>query len=293
MRIQEGYIDFKNYKTYYRITNPQAKKYPLLFLHGGPGSTHNYFEVFDEIAEELDRPLVMYDQIGCGKSSMDLDSSNFNQEFWTQELENLREKLKLENIHILGQSWGGMLALSYCIDKKPIGLESLILSSTLSSAKLWKEEQYRRISYMEKEKQEIIKKAEENDDYDNPLYKEVVDEFMEKYCASSPKESDPECLRRNKNAGRIAYIKAWGQNEFMPTGTLSDFDYTDKLSEIKVPSLITSGSMDLSSPYISKILFDNIENSKWELFQYSRHMPFIDERKKYLKVLIAWLDNFK
>ena len=67
MEIKEGYIPFLDYKTYYRIVNPKGKKTPLLMLHGGPGSTHNAFELFDSLALEDDRPIIMYDQIGCGK----------------------------------------------------------------------------------------------------------------------------------------------------------------------------------------------------------------------------------
>lgn len=68
MEIKEGKIAFKGFETYYRIAHPNGKKPPLLLLHGGQGSTHNYFEVLDSLAVQDDRPLVMYDQIGCGES---------------------------------------------------------------------------------------------------------------------------------------------------------------------------------------------------------------------------------
>ena len=75
MEIREGYMPFMGYQTYYRMVGTQTgNKKPLILLHGGPGSTHNYFEVLDRLAEEDGRQLVMYDQIGCGESYVEAGS---------------------------------------------------------------------------------------------------------------------------------------------------------------------------------------------------------------------------
>lgn len=120
--IKEGRMAFKGFETYYRITHPEGKKAPLLLLHGGPGSTHNYFEGFDKLAEDLDRPIIMYDQIGCGESATPGHTELYNAEVWMDELESLREHLGLKKVHILGQSWGGMLAISYMMEREPKGV---------------------------------------------------------------------------------------------------------------------------------------------------------------------------
>ncbi len=291
MEIREGKMPFKGFETYYRIVNPNGKKTPIILLHGGPGSTHNYFEVLDYIAFEDDRPFVMYDQIGCGQSFIEGHPELFNADVWMDELMALREHLGLDEVHILGQSWGGMLAIWYAIEKKPKGVKSFILSSTLSSAKLWKQEQYRRISYMPQELRDAIKKADETNNYESEEYLAALDVFMESYCAGKFTEDDPECLTRPKKAGTEAYIVGWGQNEFTPTGTLSHYEFTDRLHEIKEPCLITSGQIDLCSPYIAKTMYDGIEHSEWELFAYSRHMPYVEENEKYAKVLKEWLNK--
>ena len=291
MKITEGYMPFEGFKTYYRIVGEATEgKKPLVLLHGGPGSTHNYFEVLDKVAES-GRQVIMYDQIGCGNSFVEGHPELFNADTWIKELIELRKHLELEEIHLLGQSWGGMQAIWYAIEHKPKGIKSYILSSTLSSAKLWEKEQKRRISYMDEADQKALLDAVNTGDYSCKEYSDALDKFMEMYCAGKVTEGSPECLRRPKKSGTEAYIVGWGQNEFSPTGTLSGYEFTDRLNEIKEPCLITSGAIDLCSPYIAKTMYDRIPNSKWELFEYSRHMPFVEENDKYIEVLTKWLDE--
>ncbi len=128
-RVQEGYMPFGDYKTYYRIVGEKSEKAPLLLLHGGPGSTHNYFEVLDDLAAKDHRQLIMYDQIGCGKSSMPDDKADelYNAATWVKKLKALRDYLHLDQVHLLGQSWGGMLGIIYLCDEQPQGIKSGIL----------------------------------------------------------------------------------------------------------------------------------------------------------------------
>ena len=291
MEIREGYLPFLEGKTYYRIVGTcRGNKKPLLLLHGGPGSTHNYFEVMDELARTDDRMVVMYDQIGCGNSYIEGHPEYFNAPTWIRELELVRKELGLEQVHILGQSWGGIMALWYALDYAPKGVQSYILSSTLPSARLWESEQHRRISYMEPRYQQAFQKALDRGCYEDPDYLEALDLFMAQHC--DPVVSPlPECLTRPKKTGKESYLVGWGPNEFTPTGTLSGFEVTDRLGEIQTPCLITSGQRDLCSPYIAKTMYDRLPQAKWELFPYSGHMPFIDEHEKYMEVLARWLNE--
>ena len=129
--VAEGFMPFLGYQTWYRIvgTKTDNGKAPLIFLHGGPGSTHNYFEVLDWIADADGRQLVMYDQLGCGNSYLDGHPELWNQETWLDELEALRAHLGLTECHILGQSWGGMMQIAYAIERKPEGVKSFVISS--------------------------------------------------------------------------------------------------------------------------------------------------------------------
>ena len=184
-----------------------------------------------------------------------------------------------------------MMAILYALDYAPEGVKSYILSSTLPSAKLWEKEQHRRISYMEKRHQDAFAKALATNDYTSPEYLEALDIFMKNHCNPTITENTPECITRAKKSGREAYITGWGENEFTPTGTLSGYEVTDRLHEIKTPCLITDGQRDLCSPLIAKTMYDRIPNARWELFPYSKHMPFVDEHEDYMKVLIKWLNE--
>lgn len=292
MEIREGYMPFLEYKTYYRVVGKNTgNKKPLVLLHGGPGSTHNYFEVLDRIAEEDGRQLVMYDQIGCGNSYVENRPDLWNSKVWIEELIELRKHLGLDEIHLLGQSWGGMQTLEYVCNYKPEGLKSNILSSTLPASWLWAEEAQRMIAQMPQDMQDAIKKATESGDYSSPEYQAAEAEYMRQHCAGEVTENDPECLRRPKKAGRESYVVGWGPNEFTPLGTLKDYDVIDQLGDIKEPALIINGGNDLCTPYVAKFMYDRIPNSEWELFRTCRHMCFVEDNDHYVEVLKKWMNK--
>lgn len=292
MEIREGYMPFLEYKTYYRVVGKNTgNKKPLVLLHGGPGSTHNYFEVLDRIAEEDGRQLVMYDQIGCGNSYVENRPDLWNSKVWIEELIELRKHLGLDEIHLLGQSWGGMQTLEYVCNYKPEGLKSIILSSTLPASWLWAEEAQRMIAQMPQDMQDAIKKATESGDYSSPEYQAAEAEYMRQHCAGEVTENDPECLRRPKKAGRESYVVGWGPNEFTPLGTLKDYDVIDQLGDIKEPALIINGGNDLCTPYVAKFMYDRIPNSEWKLFRTCRHMCFVEDNDHYVEVLKKWMNK--
>ncbi|MFC6207187.1 proline iminopeptidase [Levilactobacillus tongjiangensis] len=292
MEIQEGYMPFKSYQTYYRVVGDLTNGLtPLLLLHGGPGSTHNYFEAFDELTKQTGRPVVMYDQLGCGKSSHPTDTSLWRAETWVAELQALRDYLHLDRVHLLGQSWGGMLAIIYLCDYQPAGIQSLILASTLSSAKLWAQEQHRMIRFMASADQEAIKLAEATGDFTSAAYLAANDRYMVAHAAGPVTADSPEFLRRPKQSGTAAYETAWGPNEYFPTGTLKNYDYTEKLTQLMTPTLVTSGTNDLCTPLVAKTMVDQLPHAEWTLFAHSRHMAFIDETPAYLARLTRWLGD--
>ena len=291
MKISEGYMPFMGHHTYYRTVGERTDKAPLILMHGGPGSTHNYFEVLDRVAEEDGRMLVMYDQIGCGNSYVDGRPELWTAETWVNELITLREHLGLDTCHLLGQSWGGMLLWTYICNYEHSGVKSGILSSTLPASWLWGIEQARMIKELPEEYQEAIKTATETGDYSSDIYQRAEEEYMLRHAAGKPDPNGPECLLREKRTGRESYVVGWGPNEYTPMGTLKDYDVIDKLKDIKEPCLVINGGNDLCTPYIAKMMYDNIPNSRWELFRECRHMCFVEDNDHYVEVLKKWLNE--
>ena len=288
----DGHIQYMNYETYYRIVGPlSSRKPPLLMLHGGPGSTHNYFELLDRLADEDDRLLISYDQLGCGESYLEGRPELWNMETWIGELKAIRKALRLDEVVLLGQSWGGMLLLEYMCRHEHDGVKGIVLSSTLSSSKLWGQEQERMIRQLPEGMQSAIRNAAESGNYSTRKYREAEAYYMELHSAGKPEENAAECLTRPKRKGIESYLTAWGPNEFTPIGTLKDFDVTELLQTIRVPALIFSGGNDLCTPYIAKTMFDRIPNARWELFRNCRHMCFAEDTERYLTILKEWLNS--
>ncbi len=286
-----GKMPFMGFETYYRIVGEKTDKAPLLLIHGGPGSTHNYFEVLDSLAATTGRQVISYDQLGCGESYVEGHPELWTLKTWTDELIALREHLGLSRVHLLGQSWGGMLIISYLIDCHPEGVVSAVLSSTLPSSRLWSHEQHRLISFMSEQEQQAIAHAVATGDFNYPPYIAANDHYTVLH-ADEITASSPECLTRPKRFGMESYLAAWGPNEYTPTGTLRDFDYTSRLHEISQPTLIVSGTNDECTPLIAKTMYDRIPNARWELLDGARHMTFIDCTDKYKKLLADWLSDF-
>ncbi|MET0779558.1 MAG: alpha/beta fold hydrolase, partial [Candidatus Saccharimonadales bacterium] len=115
---EDGYVTWGKYRTYYKVVGKQVdkNKLPLLVLNGGPGSSHDYLLDLRLLAEN-GRQVIFYDSVGCGRSDRPDDDSLWTIGFFIQEIDAIRKELKLKAVHILGHSWGGMLAIEYLLTK--------------------------------------------------------------------------------------------------------------------------------------------------------------------------------
>jgi pimeloyl-ACP methyl ester carboxylesterase len=260
---REGYVDFRGYRTWYRaVGEPGAGADPLVCLHGGPGSTHNYFAPLERLARE-GRPVFLYDQLGCGRSDRPTDVE-WTLQVFLEELAELRTQLGLERIHLLGTSWGGMLALEHALSGYG-GLTSLVLSSTLASAEEWAVEVGR-------------------------LREQVsTDEALEARHFYRGAAELPELERMSAERGRDVYRAMWGPNEWTVTGALRGWDVRARLPEIDVPTLVIRGRYDLSTEPITATLVDGIPGARAVVFEHSSHTPVLEETERYLEVVGGFL----
>jgi L-proline amide hydrolase len=286
----EGRVPFRGFSTWYRIVGEgeERAKLPLLCLHGGPGFTHDYLESLEDIAR-TGRRVIFYDQLGAGNSDRPSDPEMWTVELFLDELRTVREALALDRIHLFGSSWGGMLAMEYALTK-PQGLASLVLASSPSSIPLWAEEAARLRSELPEEVQQTLDAHERTSTTDDPAYEHATMEFYKRHlCRSDPW---PDGLNRSfAKFNPEVYNTMQGPNEFVITGTLKDWDISERLGEIDVRTLVTSGRYDECTPRLAEIVHRGIRGSEWAIFEKSSHTAFIEERERYMQLLGDFLSR--
>jgi proline-specific peptidase len=289
---REGYIPFHDYKVWYRVVGEAEApgKLPLLTLHGGPGAAHDYLEPLEAVAA-TGRRVIFYDQLGCGKSDHPHNPSLWTVPLFVEEVGVVREALGLERIHLLGQSWGGMLAMEYALTK-PSGLHSLILADSLSSIPLWVAEADHLRADLPVGVQATLAKHEQAGTYDDKEYEEASLVYYKRHvCRAEPW---PDCVMRTFDqmaADPEVYRTMWGPTEFLATGNLGDWDITPRLGEIGVPTMLFSGRYDEATPRVVQAMHDAIPGAEWVIFEQSSHMPHVEETERYLQVLSDYLDR--
>ena len=288
MKTEEGTIELESgFKIWYRcVGNGDAT--PLLLLHGGPGAGHDYLEPLDELADT--RRVVFYDQLGCGKSERPDDVGLWTLERFVREVDEVRAALGLESVHLLGQSWGGWLGIEYMLSQ-PAGVQRLVLASTSASMPQFAAETRRLREDLPVDVQQVLNKYEAAGDYHNPEYEEAVMAFYQKHLCRLAEW--PDCVMRTvaNLENNPVYETMNGPNEFTSIGNLKDWDRTERLNEIQVPTLITVGQYDELTPACAETLRAGIPNSRLVVFEDSAHLAHVEEQARYLEVVRNFLDE--
>jgi proline-specific peptidase len=290
--VTEGRIPFRGGETWYQVVGDgeEPVKLPLLGLHGGPGALHDYLEPLGALAE-TGRRVIFYDQLGCGKSWLEADPSKWTVELYVDEVGAVRDALGLDDIHLFGSSWGGMLAMEYALTK-PAGLASLILSSSPPSIPVWAEEANRLRHELPADVQRVLDEHEAAGTIDSPEYEEATMEFYKRHvCRLEPW---PDYVIRSfagLQEHPDVYMTMQGPNEFVITGTLKDWDITDRLGEITAPTLITAGEHDEFTPRQAEALNRGIPGSELVIFEECSHMQFAEEPERYRELVAGFLDR--
>ena len=279
---KEDYLDLPDGKLWYRI-NGSGSKTPILVLHGGPGAAHDYLDSLVDLASSS-RQVVFYDQMGCGKSARPDDPDKWTVEYFSKEIDVVREKLGLDKVHLLGQSWGGMLAMAY-METEPSGIVSLTIASSPASVPKWMKELERLRAELPQDVQGTLLKHEQNGTTDSSEYEEASMVFYKRHLCRM--EDWPEPLSRSlgPQLGKQVYNTMNGPNEFHVIGTLKTFDVEKGLSDIKEPTLVTGGAYDEITPSLTKAVHEAIDGSEYKLFERSSHVAHWEERELFMKVV--------
>ena len=209
-----------------------------------------------------------------------------------REVDTLRDALGLDRVHILGQSWGGWLAIEYMMTA-PKGVEGLVLASTSASIPQFVGEAWRLIGEMPEPLGEAIRHYEAAGEYDHPDFVAAVEAFYKRHlCRLDPW---PDALVRSGQnhaagtGGHTVYNTINGPTEFTVTGELKDWDRIDRLAEITVPTLITVGRHDEITPACAETIHQGIAGSRLAVFENSAHCAHLEETEAYLETVGAFL----
>ena len=300
-KITEGELDFdcpgveKVCKTWYRLVGDisSSGKTPLVTLHGGPGMGCDYLFPLEDLTAQYDIPVVIYDQIGCGRSTH-LPERMSDTAFWTvelfmKELDNLLARLNIKSYYLYGQSWGGMLGSIYA-SRNPSGLKKLILSNSPASMRLWLVACNKLRSELPQDVQQTLDKHENDGTTDSDDYENAVMVFYKRHlCRVTP---FPEVLLKmfdNLKEDPTVYHTMNGPSEFTVIGSLKSWSGVEECKNIQVQTLLINGRFDEGQNVCVAPFFNNINKVKWVTMDQSSHLPMFEERERYMEIMGEFL----
>ena len=274
--------------------NPDIK---VLLLHGGPGATHELYECFDSFFPGAGIEYYYYDQLGSYYSDQPDDPELWETARFVEEVEQVRKALGLnkDNFYLLGQSWGGILAMEYA-HKYQQHLKGLIISNMMASIPAY-------MTYAEEvlgpemppEVYKEVMAFEEKEEYDNPRYLElIVNHYYTEHVLRMPVEEWPEPVNRTfKHLNPDVYIPMQGPSEFGIKGDakLKDWDFTDKLKDLHVPTLSIGAQYDTMDPEHMKWIAGEVQNGRYLLCPNGSHFSQFDDQEIYIGGVIDFIES--
>lgn len=299
LKIEEGFVDSHGVLIYYKIF---GQGNPLFILHGGPGASHDYFLPY-LLPLASENKLIFIDERGSGQSQKLQNSSAYTVENMIEDVEVVRQVLKLGKINLMGHSCGGVLAQAYAL-KYPENLTGLILCSTFHSTTKMNEALKKIKDKMAPELRSRIEKMEKAGLYGNGKDFEKG-RYTPEYMIAAWGEGYFPYLYQNRpdanydpvangNMAWDVYREMWGSHgEYVIDGNLKSVEYAYRLSDLKVPTLITVGDHDECDPSLSLEMHQKIEGSKLVIFPKSGHMTFVDQPDLFNNTLNDFLNPAK
>lgn len=285
---REGLMPTAGGNIWHKIIGVNRKRTPVIVLHGGPASSHCYLEPLTLLAEE--RPVIFYDQLGCGKSDRTNDKNLWTIEHYVQEFCQIRKFLDLKKLHIVAHSWGTMIAVDYLLNMKSEGIGSVVLSAPCLSVKMWKVDQRKYLFSLPEGTKRIIEKTERIGNFESKEYQDAVMQYYKLHlCRLDPW---PECLMKSfseMNYGIYKYM--WGPSEFTITGTLKNYERVNDLHKINVPVLFTCGEFDEATPETCNYYHKKLPESKISVFNGASHNHHLEKTNEYLKIVGDFLES--
>ncbi|MEK6687424.1 MAG: proline iminopeptidase-family hydrolase [Gemmatimonadota bacterium] len=276
----EGYIHFKEGRMWYQVVG-SGPGTPVIMLHGGPGFSAHYLTPLTALGNE--RPVVIYDQLGSGRSDATTDLTLWTEAAFVAQLEALRDSLGIEKFHLLGHSWGTMLGVQYYF-AHPDRVASLVLSSPALSIPDWLADGRALLATLPDSVQQAVAKYEASADYANPEYQAAVMAFYHQFVSrAEPWSVYTDSAFAAYNPKIYGYM--WGPSEFTATGPLQGFDVTDSLPLIQVPTLFLAGEFDEAVPATVQRHAALVPGAEFAVIPGSAHMTPTDNTAEHLRMV--------
>jgi len=293
MQVREGYADFREHRTWFRVTGDlNSGRLPLIIAHGGPGCTHDYVDSFKDLAA-TGRAVVHYDQLGNGRSThlREAPSDFWTVELFLAELNNLIAHLGIRDYALLGQSWGGMLGAEHAV-RQPVGLKALIIANSPASMALWCQAAKELRQALPAEVQATLQRHEDAGTTDSAEYRAASDVFYARHvCRIQPMPAEVARTFAAIDADPTVYHAMNGPTEFHVIGSLRTWSIIERLASIQVPTLLISGRFDEATPATVQPFADGIANAQWQIFEQSSHMPHVEEREACMACVAGFLEQ--
>jgi proline iminopeptidase len=293
--MQEGFVDANGVLIYYMEV---GRGEPLMIVHGGPGASHDYFLPYLLPLARHNR-LVFIDERGSGRSQKLEEAKGYTVENMVEDVESVRQALGLGKMSLMGHSYGGVLAQAYAL-KYQRNLSHLILASTFSSTSAMNKvfermkanmspELRTRIDNLEKQGLFGHGKPYERNRYTNDYMIAAWGEGYFPYIYHNRPDPNYDPIAQGNTAWDL-YREMWGSDgEFVIDGNLKSVEYTDRLSTIRVPTLVIAGEHDECDPSLSRTMHDKIAGSRLVFLPKSGHMTFVDQPTMFISDLEEFL----
>ena len=272
--------------------NPTIK---VLLLHGGPGVTHELYECFDGYFPNESIEYIYYDQLGSYYSDQPNDNRLWTNERFVEEVEQVRIALGCDssNFYVLGQSWGGFLAMEYAL-KYQKNLKGLIISNMMASIPEYNKYAQTVLGpQMDPKILKQIQEIEKNNDFSNPKYNELLMKYYyTEHILRKPLEEWPEAVNRCfKHINPNVYVFMQGHSEFGITGnaSLKNWDVKNRLKTLTIPTLVIGAKYDTMDPEHMKWIANEVQNGRFLFCPNGSHLSQYDDQKVYFKGLIQFL----
>lgn len=258
----------------------------LLVVSGGPGCACDYLrDAHRHYANEGFR-VVAWDQLGTGESDVPEDPSLWNIPRFVAELEAVRRALGIGSFHLLGHSWGGILALEYVL-AFPQHVKRFVMSNIGPSVPLLNLGFKQCKMALGIETVKMIALHECAGTVGHPEYQAAATLLSFRHlCRMHPL---PEPVVRSLGVLGPSFAAMFGPHLYHCTGSLASWDRTADLHTVGIPVLLTTGEHDYVLPEYVAIARNHFPRASLRIFANCGHMPFWEDPTAYHAEVLGFL----